>query len=184
LAEEITPDEALDESQTTADAAIRDECLVQMREWILNGYSKRTINEMALAMCPWASRRAIRAWHDKVRKSLAITDRTAKKEESVNRGIMRQRLEYLFHTCVCPPKGTSADRRMALECLKMLMQLDGLAKPAPKKVQNNNVILPGASPSIEKVSTEELRRRIEQAGEATTMQDSDDIIDVDLIEDQ
>lgn len=184
-APEVQPDEQDKETD-------REQCLSKMREMILLGHSVREINKTAVTICPWAAKKTIRNWQNEIRRKLALGEASVRKNMNVNRGIMRQRLEYLFHLSLVPG-GTDQhgaakkqDVKTALECLKQLMVLDGLSKPpAVKKQQNNQINIYGENGNLSKLPTEELKR-IASGGKSdrVTADEATQILEGELVEDQ
>lgn len=177
---EVRPDQ---ESQ-------REQCFSKMREMILLGYSVREINKAAAQICPWAAKKTVRNWQTEIRRRLSIGEATVRKNANINRGIMRQRLEYLFHLCLVPGgvdgHGNAArqDPKTALECLKQLMVLDGLSKPPVKKQQNNQINIYGDN-NMSKLPTSELKRIAEGgSGDRMKTTDANQILEGEIVEDQ
>ena len=183
-------DDTLDTTPDEPDqGAVKEQCLSKMREMILLGYSVREINRTAAKFCPWAAKKTIRNWQNDIRRRLSLNEGAVRKSTSINRGIMRQRLEYLFHLCLVPGgadgQGRPArqDPKTALECLKQLMVLDGLSKP-PVKKQNNQINIYG-NENMSKLPTSEIKRIAEGgSGDRMKTSDANQILDGEIVEDQ
>lgn len=170
--------------------ALKEQAVSKMREMILLGYSVREINRKAAQTCPWAAKKTIRNWQSDIRRRLSINENAVRKSTSINRGVMRQRLEYLFHLCLVPGgadgngRPARQDPKTALECLKQLMVLDGLSKPPVKKQQNNQINIYG-NENMSSLPTSEIKR-IAEGGSGDRMKSSDanQILDGEIVEDQ
>lgn len=160
--------------------AMRDECKTKIREMILLGFSVREINNRIHALVPHAARKTVRKWQQEVRNTLSLSEGMCRQSANVNRGVMRQRLEYLFHVCMVPAGNSKQDPKTALECLKQLMVIDGLTKPTQiTKKQNNHINIYGDT-KMESLPTAEIKRIADGEHDRLTPAEAEEIIDADV----
>lgn len=103
-----------------------------IRELIVLGDNRQSILKKIGEEFPDVAPSAIETYQKQVRRGMAITEGEKTKRLATSRGILRQRLEYLYHLCVSPDKG-KPDVKVAMEALKMLMALDGLGGPVKSR---------------------------------------------------
>lgn len=103
-----------------------------IRELIVLGDSRQSILKKVADQYPDLAPSAIDTYQKQVRRGMSISEAAKTQRIATSRGILRQRLEYLYHLCVSPDKG-KPDVKVAMEALKMLMALDGLGGPVKSR---------------------------------------------------